>query len=84
MKAKRYECIGGPMDGQRAAKPGGASCFYCIDRSHKDPSPHFYRLCVSTAKKNGHRLKAKFWHYIGTKPDADRRPTLSPPARLFK
>jgi hypothetical protein len=72
------------MDGQRTPKPGGAACFYCIDRSRKDPKPHFYRLCVSTAKKDGRRVKARFWHYIGTKPDAERRPTLSPPARLFK
>lgn len=84
MKNSRYECIGGPMDGKRLAKPMGLACFYCMDRSRKDTNPHFYRLCVSTAKVKGVRKKARFWHYIGTTPDAERRPTLSPPVRLFR
>lgn len=80
----KYECIGGPMDGRRVAKPDGESAFYSLDRSRRDPYPHFYRLCVSTAKVGGKRKKARFWHYIGTTPDADRRPTLSAPPKLFK
>lgn len=81
-----YECLGGPMDGSRVARsPDGFGAFCFGDRS-KDGSVtmHFYRLCITNKRLAGRMRTAKFWHYIGTNPNALPRPTLSPHRRLYQ
>lgn len=81
-KVKRYECIGGPMDGRKI--PGNGPVVFVDDT---DDRRHFYRLC--TVKRvqfvPEHSVQhAVFYHYLGERCDSESLPTLIPHRRMFK
>jgi hypothetical protein len=78
---KRYECIGGPLCGEKIPVPPGRRSSPAFGTIGSRGESHFYRLCV--VKDEMDRV-AKFWHYAGTKIDPVAKPRLSPPRRLFR
>lgn len=78
---KRYECIGGPLCGQKPE--AGGKVLYVEDADGRN---HFYRLCVCVMEDypTGRRKKATYWHYVGTRMRECGSPTLIPHRRKFK
>jgi hypothetical protein len=77
-RVRKFECLGGPLCGQRRAKADGL-CY-----SDPDGKTHFYRLI--RVAKNDFSAIATFFHYFGINGTiaADAHPRMTPPERLFK
>lgn len=81
MKSGMYEVIGGPYDGAQFSQCScGCGRFALPD--FDDPFiRHHYRLCSCQDRRG---RVAKYWHYVGTNPDACPEPVLWPPKRLYR
>lgn len=80
-RKKQYECLGGPLCGQKMERPEDYDRFVYAD---PDNRPHFYRL-IKIAR-NDHSAIATFFHYFGSNQKAavKAHPTLLPPDRLYR
>lgn len=79
--ASKFECIGGPLCGEKYPLFPGMSHSQAFGTIGRDGEAHYYRLCIV----HDERLRvAKFWHYIGETPNPHTQPTLIPPRRMFK
>lgn len=78
---KRYECIGGPLCGEKFPLFPGLSASQAFGTIGRDGESHYYRLCIVRDEMD---RVAKFWHYAGTMLDPDMPPTLLPPRRMFR
>jgi hypothetical protein len=83
---REFECLGGPLDGKKVPQsPDGFGAFCVPDIDSKGGAVlHFYRFCVTTKRIGGRVRTARFWHYIGTNPEGMRRPTMSPPRKMYQ
>lgn len=79
--AKRYECIGGPLCGEKFPLFPGLASSQAFGTIGRDGEAHYYRLCIVSDEQ---RRVARFWHYIGETPDPRMPPTINPPRRMFK
>lgn len=78
---RRYECIGGPLCGEKYPLFRDLSASQAFGTIDRDGEAHYYRLCIVYDELD---RVAKFWHYMGTMIDPDLPPTLIPPRRMFK
>jgi hypothetical protein len=78
---KRYECIGGPLCGEKFPLFDGMSHSQAFGTIARDGESHYYRLCIVRDELD---RVAKFWHYAGTMLDPSMPPTLLPPRRMFR
>lgn len=78
---KRYECIGGPLCGEKVEAPKGKRDF-CYGDDHN--RPHFYRLI--RVARDDYSAVATYYHYFGSNIEraSTASPTLRPPERLYK
>lgn len=81
MMSRRYECIGGPLCGEKFALFPNMSASQAFGTIDRDGETHYYRLCIVSDKKG--RI-ATFWHYTGAQIDPTAGPTLLPPRRMFR
>lgn len=79
--AKRYECIGGPLCGEKFPKFPGLSNSQAFGTIDRQGDAHYYRLCFVRDEMD---RVATFWHYLGTQLNPSAQPTLLPPRRMFK
>lgn len=80
-KSKRYECIGGPLCGERFPLFPNLPASQAFGTIDEHGEAHYYRLCIVRDEMS---RVARFWHYIGTEPDPFFPPKLLPPRRMFK
>jgi hypothetical protein len=79
-KVKRYECLGGPLDGRKV--PARGQVIFVDDF---DEQRHFYRLCTCSMEDSdvvGLKF-ATYYHYLGDRLH-NAEPVLIPHRRKFK
>lgn len=79
--SRRYECIGGPLCGERFPLFPNMSASQAFGTIDREGDAHYYRLCIVRDELD---RVAKFWHYTGTQIDPNAPPTLIPPQRMFR
>lgn len=78
---RRYECIGGPLCGEKFSPFPGLSPSQAFGTIDRQGEAHYYRLCIVRDEMD---RVARFWHYAGQQLDPNSPPTLLPPRRMFK
>lgn len=82
--AKKLECIGGPLCGQRHAVRRGCRTLKGICRATGEK--HYYRLVRALRTRGKQEIPevARFWHYIGTTYRKHITPKLVPGESRFR